>query len=645
MTDKFKQECSKPSYANRLGKIKLSETEFITSEDYLSFIEIVDDCYSNGKIIGTTNSKNISIKTLNNYELFDKQIHALIGVKYADLSEEYINIGKYTISKPNNDETASIGEYKGYDDLDRLNEPYVCGIDNWDNVTLKDVMNDLCSQLGLVFKNTSFINDDLPVEGNLFKNNEKRKDVLSDIAECACSFVDIDWNTNEIEFKWFSEDVVDTITKDDYTSLEKNQQYGPINLLSIKESQIEGENIVLKDDDSINSIGEKEIAIIDNFFLYTEKLRKQASTKIWERVKGFTYFNCKLTTPIGRPYLHRGDKIKVQADDGTYFETYVLKHTFSYDGTFKSIIESPSLTQTETKIKNDGLKARFTRVEIISNKNEEKIQQIIEVQDEQSNQLSKVEQDINSVQNLFQITGGSNDIKNSAGLFDNDYWENSEAGEFERGYDYSLIGYTISNSKIGVKNGITKTSSANIINLLVGEVRNLSFKISNDSNTITTIRLKGNTTLIEETIDYECTLKEFSYQYVPDSPNLILEIESSSDHDGWSYVIDLMSNSGDKKNWEPSRDEIIGTTLKLSQQGLTVYCTGSDIATLMTSQGFQVREFRNGELYEIITKFTDKGIDTKDITCIRIDINKAVKEVINVNGHEVVIEYLRGGSS
>ena len=74
-----------------------------------------------------------------------------------------------------------------------------------------------------------------------------------------------------------------------------------------------------------------------------------------------------------------------------------------------------------------------------------------------------------------------------------------------------------------------------------------------------------------------------------------------------------MLNQGTQKPWEPSRDEIISTVMKLSQLGLAVYCTGAKIANLMTSAGFQIRRFENGELFEVITEFTDKGILTLKI--------------------------------
>lgn len=363
MTEAFKTECKNTAYKNRLGKVELG-TETISNSDNLSSIEFVDTCITNGSILGNTTSKTIKVKTLNNYELADKEIIPFIGVKYADLSEEYIRLGKYTISSETNATTAKNGEYNGVDISNKLNNEYVCGIEDLSTATIIDFYADVCNQLGLTPKSLDFMNSDILVGGNPFTNGETCRIVLQNIAQVFCTFVDIDWGTDEIDLIWFDDDYAETFTKCDYSSLEQNQVYGPINSVVIKESAIEGENVVREDTESIEANGECQISIEDNYFLSTEELRTQAIDNIYNRLLGFTYVDCKITSYTGKPYLKRGNKISVQSDDGTYFDTYVLTHTFAYDGTFKSIIESPALTKTQTAMKNkQNISTRFRKVE------------------------------------------------------------------------------------------------------------------------------------------------------------------------------------------------------------------------------------------------------------------------------------------
>lgn len=247
MTNDFKQECKKTAYKNRLGKIEYDDKS-ISNNDDLSSIEITDSCISNGEIIGNTNAKSIKISTRNNYNLADKDINAFIGVKYDDTTSEYIKIGKYTIDIPKDDKTAKNGEYDGINILSKLDEKYICGITDFSNCTVLDFYKDLCSQLNLTPKKLEFINKDIPVSGNPFTNNETCRTVLQNIAQVFCSFVNIDDETNEIDLIWFDEEISETFDKKDYSELERNQVYGPINSLSIKESAIEGENVVKEQD-------------------------------------------------------------------------------------------------------------------------------------------------------------------------------------------------------------------------------------------------------------------------------------------------------------------------------------------------------------------------------------------------------------
>lgn len=363
MTEAFKTECKNTAYKNRLGKIELGN-ETISNSDNLSSIEFVDTCITNGSILGNTTSKTIKVKTLNNYELADKEIIPFIGVKCADLSEEYIRLGKYTISSEMNATTAKNGEYNGVDVSNKLNEPYVCRIEDLENAKIIDFYVDVCNQLNLTPKKLNFMNSNIVVEGNPFTNGETCRTVLQNIAQVFCSFMDIDWETDEIDLVWFDDEVIETFTKSDYSSLEQNQVYGPINSVVIKESAVEGENVVREDENSIETNGECQISIEDNYFLYTEELRTQAIDNIFNRLNGFTYVDFKLTSYTGKPYLKRGNKVKIEADDGSYFDSYVLIHTFTYDGTFKSIVEAPSLTKTQTAMKNkQNISTKFRKVE------------------------------------------------------------------------------------------------------------------------------------------------------------------------------------------------------------------------------------------------------------------------------------------
>lgn len=376
----FINECKNRANANRLGKIIVDGIETpITNSNNLQSFEIDSGCYVDGNIIGSVYAKCLKANFIDDQNnLTDKSIQAQIGVKYADLSNEYINMGKYIIERPNNEITAKMSQITAYDGLyTNLDKKYVCNIDYSNgNKTVSDLYVDVCEQLGLTPVTTTFTNSTIPITANPFENGETNRTVLQTVAKIACSFVDIDNDTNKIDLRWLSQNQEPDYIFDlnDYSSVEGGKIIcGPINCLIIKNSQIDDENVTIKDEESIKLNGEHSITISEDYVLYNAELRKQAINAIWNKVKGMKYVDCKLTTYYGKPFLKLGDKIRIYTSNTEYFDTYVLKHNFTYDGTFASIIESPALTGQEIKTKQDislGEALRNTQVEINKQKGE-----------------------------------------------------------------------------------------------------------------------------------------------------------------------------------------------------------------------------------------------------------------------------------
>lgn len=363
---------------------KYPVTEEITNSDKLQSIDIDSGCYVDGNIIGSVYAKCLNANFVGNInDLAEKNMCAKIGVKYANLSTEYINMGKYTIERPNNEITAQYSQIKAYSKLySNLDKPYICNIDYLSgNKTLKDLYIDVCNQLGLTPKTTDILNGNIPITDNPFTNNEKNRIVLQTICKISCSFADIDDNTNEIELNWLSTSETPdyTFMKNDYVSVDGGEIVcGPINTLIIKSSQVDDENLTKQDLESIAENGEHSITISDDYILYNDSLREQAINNIWNRVNGLKYVDCKLTTYYGKPFLKLGNKIRIYTSDTDYFDTYVLKHKFTYDGAFASVIESPAFTKQEVKHKqNVSIAQSLAYAQININKQEGKIEEVV----------------------------------------------------------------------------------------------------------------------------------------------------------------------------------------------------------------------------------------------------------------------------
>lgn len=605
MTDSFKQECKKYANQNRLGKIEYGDNQVISYSDYLQSLTIDESCIVNGSILGAIYSKNCKFNTLDNYELTNDTFNALIGVKYADSSEEYINMGKYTIQKPTNDKTAKTGEFEGLDDLSKLETTdYICSYNDFTNITIKDILTDICNQAGLVLGTTAFTNDDIPITGNPFTNNEKCIDVLKAILKVSLNFAYIDNDDNKLYLKWVDTEVSDTLTKSDYTTLEKNNIYGPINCLVLRMSSFEGENVVRQDDASIALNGENQFIIEDDYFLITEELREQYIDALWDKIKGFTYIDCKIISYTGKPYLRVGSKISVQDDDDTYFNTYVLKHNFKYDGTFYSVIESPALTKEEEKRKNNQSLKNFRRnVQAIVDKAVGDINLLVEQVTEQVQSVAYIEEQIQNLNvsiegltNTLTKTGGGNLIKDSLGALNDGDWTNQVSTIRDT--------YTLENSIAG--QGIMLNSSTIEQQIqLPNEVHTLSFKYKKNLSTAN-VKLYLNDT--EYVLDQTNTT-EFSQQIT--ISNNTLNVKFVSDTDNSCYILDLLLNLGETKDtWTQNANETVTNTVKIGQ-GIQV--ENSNINTYWRADADGSRVF-NKTTDEVVQEATDKGTVTNELT-------------------------------
>lgn len=415
-------------YTNWESKIKNS--------DRLQKVTIDNGCIVNNEIIGSVYSKKVTsdILDINELDLENKKIDIKIGVKYADDSHVILNMGKYTIERPKDEQTVNMGQITAYDDLNsKLEDKYICGIDyTQGNITLRDLYIDLCNQLELTPKNLEFDNNTIPIANNPFTNGEKNRLVLQTIEKVSGTFSDIDNDTNKIDLCWLSNSVEPDYTfyRNDYTNLEGGKiVYGPINCLVIKNSQIDDENVTIKDDESIALNGEHTLTINEDYILYNSELRQLAINAIWNKVHNLTYVDCKLTTLYGKPFLKLGDKIRVYKTDTEYFDTYVLLHNFIYDGSFESTIQSPVLTEQEIKTKQKiSLREALKNTEVEVNKQKQTITALVQETNENTEKTSQLQLQSDEINQRIEdsqyyidedgnkqtISGSINELKNTA---------------------------------------------------------------------------------------------------------------------------------------------------------------------------------------------------------------------------------------
>lgn len=621
-TQNFINECKNRANANRLAKFNIDNL-LLNQSNYITKIELKDSCYVNDTIIGSTYTKSADVNVLNlplNTELVGKIISPQIGVRYSDNSEEYVEFDNYTIESIKDEQTKSSTGFTAMNGGVLLDREYNCTLsfENGATHTIYEFYQDLCNQLGLIPTDQTFDNDDIVMTGNPFQSKETCRVVLSEIEKVSCTIADIDWKNASISLTWLSDQIDYEFNTSDYSTLEGSfAQYGPLNTIILGNSQLDGENVVMVDQESVAEYGEHQIMIDASYFLYTEELRTQAIQAIFDKLDGLTYYDIRLVTPYGKPFLKIGDKIRINTNEEQVYDTYVLTHTFTYDGTFQSIIESPALTTEEQKVKNvmqgNSIKEKILKTEVVVDKISGDItatnERVTEIQGEFGNYYTidqtntAIANAEHGITNTFSEAGGNNIFRNTGLWFANsedqlnpyEFWEgNVVRYSEERAANHNALllqNTTLSQSQT-VPNG----------NYIVSFKYKKLLENSDVSIFINGIEYELNQTSETEFISQP--LEVTSQQ---------IKIDFVSDTDNACEIYDLMVNAGSVKlAYSQNQNETTTDTVNISK-GITI--TSSDNENIVFKANYDgVRIYDKNDMANPITKFTDKGIDTDEIT-------------------------------
>ena len=285
-------------------------------------------------------------------------------------------------------------------------------------IRLDTCLENLCSQVGLTLGNKNFPNNSYMLKGNPFTNKETRKTVLSNLVQLAGGFAEIDVEDGKLYVRNLdvSGEAVETIDGNNYDEFKPNNVFGPVNSVRIQmNSGVDGEETI-KEAEGVTDENRCQITIADNYYLTSAEEREAVINGIFNALNGLTYLPIELSY-YGYPWLKLGDKIKVKDKNDKEYITYVMEHTLKYNGAYSGIIKAIALTKTQQAYKEVlSLKDWRRNTEYAVDKINGKMTAVIEEQSEQSEKLTKVEQDVNgitskvssveqSVENITKIEG------------------------------------------------------------------------------------------------------------------------------------------------------------------------------------------------------------------------------------------------
>lgn len=398
VTDTIEEAYSKST--TQYDKIVLDNKEYTINN-----VELDDDCYENGNIFGTAIAKALSFEIDSSVDLEGKEFKYYTGIK-TSVGIEWIDLGTYITQDVEPNDTTKINIVNAVDYMLKTNIEYTSDLQySNNNITLGQVAQEACNKAGLTLATTDFPNVEFIVDSNQFPQGTLIRQVISAIAQISGTVAKI---KNDDKLYFITPKTTGAVRKvfhlSDYSEAEIKRATHPINLVSLGMSDVEGENVVMRDEESILFNGENSLVINDNPFAYTEAKRQQLITAIFNAVKGFEYKSYEMTIQ-GLPYLETLDNIQIVDFEGNIYNSFLFRFYHKSPNGLETEISAPSIIKATVAYQNLASAEQIAkRTEIIVNKQEQTITGIIENQGEFEEKLTQVEQTVDSIsQNVGNI--------------------------------------------------------------------------------------------------------------------------------------------------------------------------------------------------------------------------------------------------
>lgn len=419
----------------QIDRIILNDTPY-----YITNVEYSDNCYQDGNVFGTAEARQLAFEIENSVNLERQEYEYQTGI-VVDGNVEWISLGNFITFDTEEDDTNGITKVNAMDNIIKSNVLYDhTSLDYSVGVTIKEILEDALEQCGLELGTNSFVNSDFVCYSDQFEDNALIRQVIIACAQISGTFAKIRSDNKLYLINPNKALYGDLVTEEDIylktekgnklillerridkesgvaesntffdlrdyenTTLKRNTH--EINTLVLGLSNVEGENVTVRDEDMIAEDGnENKIVINDNPFAYTQALRTQLINPIFNSIKGFAYTAYELKCQ-GLPYLECGDSVSVKTIEGNSIESYVFRYSFKSPNGLDSTIEAPSLTDAEVLYENvENLDTRLRRTEIVVDKENQQIQSIVAEIGDRSGKSTTITQDIDGIQSLVQET-------------------------------------------------------------------------------------------------------------------------------------------------------------------------------------------------------------------------------------------------
>jgi len=347
--------------------IQIGQDRITASDD---LVEFKASCESG---LCKTAMRKLEAKYFGEHDLLGKWINVGFGVRLQNNTFEYIDYGAFLVTEITYTKDTGITQITAYDSMVKSMVNYTpLAIDY--PINLFDYTNALCTACGLVLGSNTFVNADWQVERDLWETMEgvTYRDILTQIAQATASTCIIG-NDNKVYFKYLT-DTNEELTYDNMKKLKLEPIYGEINSVVLGRDPIVGEDVFLKDDESIEENGLTEFRIVNNEII--DKNRENAITPIYNALHGISYYPFETSTE-GLGWYEIGDSFTIVNDLGEEYKTSLFNFNITVDGGIKETLKSVAETKTQSQYQYaSSISKRIKNTEIIVNKQEGTIEAI-----------------------------------------------------------------------------------------------------------------------------------------------------------------------------------------------------------------------------------------------------------------------------
>lgn len=544
-------------------------------------------------------------------------INIQLGVRTSEFDNyEYIDWGEFVVyDKEEKIDTRSLKLHL-YDHMIDSHIKYVENPLDLDystgNVTVLDLLRAICDKFGWALQTFEFANANKIISEDKYAalTDFTYRDILDEIAAVAGGFIKI---INKDLYVAYPTDTGEVIDENDLEKLTIGKKIGAYNTMVLGRSPQE-DNIYFPS--SAPASGRVSIRIDNNQIM--DKNRTDYIEEIYNHINGLSYYVFDYKS-FGFGYYEFGDIVTLKDLHENEYKTILFNINVEITSGIKEKANTKEPKYSETKYQYaTSIEKRVTNTEIITNKQENKIQEIIEEQQGAASRMNYMESTIDETTRTISdykketdnqlaefresLEGLNINLKNNSGnnifYYDTEFW-NGDAIESYTNTDtkkntVSGMGYKLS---IG-----TATQEATVKN----DIYTISFLYRNTNQLDnTTIAING----VAERLSYTGDeWREYTKQ-IKVTDNRIL-IAFTTDTNDAIDIADVMGNIGyEKQAWSQNPNETHTDTVDIGK-GIKVKSSTTNTELNADSDGIRVINTNTGD---VVAEFTDKGMETEEM--------------------------------